>query len=425
MNQIEDRTGKQKLVNWRQLDWFQGELKEITKHQFEKLVQSIIKNGFRDGFKVWDTGDKKWILDGHQRYEALKEVEKRGYKIPDLLSAEFVECENEAEAAELVVLYSTAYAKISEQGLYEFTHKFELDYNDLEIKYDIPEFDFDHYKANYFEDLEIPENVDDIPEVEETDIKEGDLFILGGKHRLLCGDCTVKENIELLMDGQKADITFTSPPYNIGSTPNGDKQKYLNSSDNLQCDDYTAFLGMFLRLTLQHSDFVFTNIQSVAGNKLSIIEHLYEFKDNYCDVIIWDKEVAEPAMQARVLNSMFEYIHVFGHEGKRTIGTKNFRGTISNIFRLNSRQGKEHSDIHKATFPVELPMFVVENFCEESCLDPFLGSGTTLIACEQTDRICCGMEIDPHYCQVIIDRFKNLTGKEVEKVKPKTILKKK
>lgn len=157
MNQIEDRTGKHKLVNWRQLEWFQGELKEITKDQFEKLVNSVIKNGFRMPFKVWEEGTKKWILDGHQRFEVLKEVEKRGYKVPDLLKAEFVECKDKKEAAELVILFSSTYAKISEQGLYEFSHTHDLDYKDLEIKYDLPEFDFEHYSASYFEEPKLPE----------------------------------------------------------------------------------------------------------------------------------------------------------------------------------------------------------------------------------------------------------------------------
>lgn len=254
---------------------------------------------------------------------------------------------------------------------------------------------------------------DEVPEVVDTVAKLGQIYKLG-EHRLMCGDSTDPQAMSDLMSGQKADITFTSPPYNAGKTPNGNEQKYLNDSDDKSSDDFRELLNKFTSNCLNFSDYVFSNIQSLSGNKVALIEHLYDLKEKFADTIIWDKKTAEPAMARRVLNSRFEYIHIFSNEAKRTVGKRDFRGTIANIFELNSRQGKEYAKIHKATFPVQLPEYFIENFTESSCLDPFGGTGTTLIACEKTNRKCFMMELDPRYVDVIIARWEKFTGKKAE-----------
>lgn len=253
---------------------------------------------------------------------------------------------------------------------------------------------------------------DEVPEAPPEPVsKLGDLWLLGN-HRLLCGDSTSEADVARLMNGEKADITFTSPPYNAGKTPNGNSQKYLNDSDNKTSEDYKNLLNNFTKNCLLFSDYVFSNIQSLSGNKIALIEHLYELKEKFADTIIWDKKTAEPAMARKVLNSRFEYIHIFSNEAKRSIGKKDFRGTLSNVFELNSRQGKEFAKIHKATFPVQLPVHFLENFTESSVLEPFGGTGTTLIACEKTNRKCFIQELDPQYVDVIIKRWEQFTGQK-------------
>jgi DNA modification methylase len=238
----------------------------------------------------------------------------------------------------------------------------------------------------------------------ETDIVLGDLFEIG-EHRLLCGDSTDSDQVAKLMNGQKADITFSSPPYNVGKTPNGNEQKYLNDNDNKTSNEYVELLDNYSKNALLFSDYLFSNIQSLSGNKIALIEHLYNLRSIYADVMIWDKQTAEPAMARKVLNSRFEYVYIFSNEAKRTIGKRDFRGTIDNIFSLNSRQGKEYAKIHKATFPIQLPSLFIENFTESSVIDLFCGTGTTMVASHQLKRKCYGMELDPKYCQVIIDRM--------------------
>ena len=256
---------------------------------------------------------------------------------------------------------------------------------------------------------------DEIPEPPAEPItKPGDLWILG-EHRLLCGDSTKAEDVARLMDGAQADICFTSPPYNVAaksSLPN--KEKYQLQNDAKSEDDYCEFLELFCRLSIACCSYVFVNVQSVSGNKVSLIELLYRLKDAYADTVIWDKQGSEPAMACNVMNSRFEYVHVFSKKANRAIGTREFRGTVENVFSLNSRQGKDYSDIHKATFPVQLPAYFIGCFSNPSELiyEPFCGSGTTLIAAEQLGRKCYGMEISPQYCDVIVKRWETLTGKQ-------------
>jgi DNA modification methylase len=224
----------------------------------------------------------------------------------------------------------------------------------------------------------------------------------------MCGDSTLKEDVENLMDGKKADILISSPPYNIGRTPNGNEKKYLNNSDNKLSNDYLTFLKSFTELALHFAIYSFINIQSVRGNKIALIEYLYHFKDSFSDYIIWDKMSAEPAMGENILNSRFEFIYCFNHEAKRRIGVSKFRGNLENIIFIKSRQKKEFSDLIKAVFPVQFAQYFIINFSMQSALDLFLGSGSTLIACEQTNRICYGMEIDPIYIDVILRRYHSL-----------------
>lgn len=245
----------------------------------------------------------------------------------------------------------------------------------------------------------------------EPKTKEGDVWILG-KHRLMCGSSTDIDAVTKLMNGEKADIVFTSPPYNVGKTPNGNDNKYIGYQDNQSDQDYLELLVDFTNNGLMFADYVFCNVQSVSGNKLALIDYLYKMKEVFADTMIWDKETAEPAMARRVMNSRFEYIYIFSKEANRAVGKKDFRGTVPNVFKLNSRVGKEFAKIHKATFRVELPEYFIETFCESSVIDLFGGTGTTMIASEKKGVKSYLMELDPKYCDVIINRWQTLTGKE-------------
>ena len=124
-------------------------------------------------------------------------------------------------------------------------------------------------------------------------------------------------------------------------------------------------------------------------------------------------------MARRVMNSQFEFIFIFSKENpSRAVGTRDFRGDVSNVNNMNAQYKNEYSAVHAATFSVEFASYYITTFSNkgESILDLFGGTGTTMIAAEQLGRKCYMMELDPHYCDVIIARWEKLTGQTATKL---------
>jgi len=142
--QIVSQIIKQSLVNWKSLKWLQSsKLKDIGDHGITKLKNSLKENNFVQPFNVWE--DSKgiiWILDGHHREKALTQLEAEGYEIPETLPANFIDCKDKKEAAKMVLLYSSIYAKITNEGLGEFLDDFDLDLSNLVNEIDLPGLDF-------------------------------------------------------------------------------------------------------------------------------------------------------------------------------------------------------------------------------------------------------------------------------------------
>lgn len=250
-------------------------------------------------------------------------------------------------------------------------------------------------------------------------VAPGQIWSLG-KHKFLCGDSTDAVAVARLLDDASAEITFTSPPYNVAAEsnlPNKDKykqesDKYLQATDALDSAAYLQFLLDFTNLALAKSQYVFVNVQSVAGNKLALVEYLYQMRDLYADTLIWDKQFAEPAMAHNVLNSRYEYVHIFSRKANRAIGAREFRGTIDNVLTLNSRQGNANADLHKAVFPVDFALWFIERFSNAGGVvyEPFCGTGTTLLACEQLGRVGRAVELEPTYVAIALQRWVDTFG---------------
>jgi DNA modification methylase len=295
----------------------------------------------------------------------------------------------------------------------------EWDWDDLANNWDAEELvewglDIPNFDAKV---LEADEDGFSAPEGGiETDIVLGDLFEIG-EHRLLCGDSTDSEQVAKLMNGQKANMSFTSPPYNAGKSEalsgntHTTDNKYNEYNDNQTKDNYLDLLIGFTNNAILFSDYLICNIQSLAGNKIALIEYLNEYKDNFIDVAIWDKGHGAPAMAENVMTSAWEYMFFISSKDKatRAIPNANFRGTVPNIYRGKPNRNNEFSHVHAATFPIDLPEWALQ-FTKEGyiVLDQFCGTGTTMVASHQMKRKCYGMELDPKYCQVIVDRMKKL-----------------
>jgi DNA modification methylase len=270
---------------------------------------------------------------------------------------------------------------------------------------------------DFVKELEAEEDDFAIPEGGiETDIVLGDLFEIG-EHRLLCGDSTDSDAVARLMDGEKADIAFTSPPYNAGKSESlsgnthTTDNKYNDYNDNQTHSDYLDLLVGFTNNALMNAEYLICNIQSLAGNKIALIDYLYQYKNNFIDVAIWDKGHGAPQMAKGVLTNVWEYMFFISstENPSRAIPKSNFQGTVSNIYRGKPNRNNEFSNVHAATFPIDLPEWALQ-FTKQGdiILDQFIGTGTTMVASHQLKRKCYGMELDPKYCQVIIDRMRNL-----------------
>ena len=375
---------------------YPGNAKRHDETQIKNVMQSIKEYGVVQPLVV----DKNNVLIiGHCRLIAAKRLKLQEVPVVRLDDL------SEEEAQKLRLL---------DNKLNESEWDFDL------LADQVPELDFSDFDI----DWGLPEDTEESAEIEEDEAPEpptepkaklGDLYILGN-HRLICGDSTDIAVIDRLMDGVKADIAFTSPPYNAGTTATetamGKTTKYNENDDNKTDSEYRDFLNAYLHCALSVSEYVFMNVQSIANNKISLIDVLSDNKDIYADTIIWDKQNGQPAMANNVLNSVFEYIHVFSKKANRAIGTIDFRGTIDNILHLPPQRNNEYSDIHNATFSVEFASWFISRFAKETVLDSFGGTGTTLIVCEQLNRKCYMCELDPHYVDVIVQRYINLKGSD-------------
>lgn len=384
---------------------YENNAKIHTDDQIEQIKKSIQEFGFNDPVGVWH-GE---CVEGHGRILAARQLGMT--EIPIIRLDDLTDEQRRA--------YMLVHNKLTMNTDFDF----ELLDSELGgiIDIDMSEFGFD---------IEIEEE-DPIEAVEdnyepidvESRCKTGDVWQLG-KHRLICGDSTDVNVIDKLMDGQKADISFTSPPYNVGNSAvlNGNTHmtecKYQSGNDDLS--DYDELLIGTTDNMLMFSKWSFINLQMLANNKRVICEWLNNYKDSLCDIAIWYKNATAPAMAEKVMNSQFEFVFIFSNENNsRAIGTKDFRGTVSNVYMGSAQRKNDYASIHSATFPVEFVNHFVENFTNEgdSVLDVFGGTGTTMIVCEQIGRKCYMCELDESYCDVIIDRWEKFTGQKAVLIK--------
>lgn len=282
----------------------------------------------------------------------------------------------------------------------------------LEIILDEIKFDFKPYHMEFTDIVpeKIIEETDPLPELpKEPKSKLGDIYCLG-YHRVMCGDCT--KNLDELIMGDKIDLLLTDPPYGVDYA---EKNKYLNSiafanrietpikNDNIT--DYRKFYKSFLEL-IPFSDYnsLYVFLRGRHTNDLTLaIEDLGFYWSTW---LVWLKN--NHVLGRMDYNTKHELI-LYGWKGKH----KFYGGFQTSVLEANKPNS---SSLHPTMKPVELLTKLLLNSTKKDMIvyDPFLGSGSTLIACEQTNRICYGMEIDPAYVDVIVKRWENFTGKKAK-----------
>ncbi len=303
----------------------------------------------------------------------------------------------------------------------------------------VGEFDFEILAADYEEDeleewgLELPEDFEqqsaaeednyEIPDEIKTDIVLGDLIEIG-VHRLLCGDSTDSEHVAKVMNGNKWDITVTSPPYNQGNgsgdlLTNGKKTVRLyndKNADNKTKSEYFDFLISVLNNMSFFKNEKHTVCWNVSYNAKSRDDYgkiLFSDKNPFGikETIIWDKGHSINLPQIGIYSRRCEFVFIMSDNEKYKT-TQKYNDSRWNYLQISSMNTQITGDKieHRASYPVEFVSKMITDFSFEKdiVLDPFIGSGSTMVAAHQLNRKCYGMELDPKYCQVIIDRMHKL-----------------
>lgn len=362
----------------------------------DNAVDAVAASIKEFGFKVPIVVDREnVIVNGHTR---LKAAHKLGLKqVPCIVADDLT--------PEQVKAFRLEDNKTSDLA------EWDMDKLDIELG-EIPDIDMSSFGFDIeIDDIEEAKDVkeDEAPEVkdEEPKAKMGDIYQLG-RHRLMCGDSTNQQDVEKLMNGNKADMAFTDPPYGVSYTGGLQfKDGYVekNNREMIKNDDIDIYDKVFPILSKFCSGACYIWF---AGTKAKT---LYESAEKYGDIhslIIWVKNGGYGALNANY-KQKHEPCLYWTPKGNKT----NFCGatTETTIWEINKDGINE---FHPTQKPIRLCCKAINNHNGESVLDLFGGSGSTLIACEQLNRKCYMMELDPHYVDVIIERWENFTGQKAK-----------
>ena len=373
---------------------FQGALKKRTKAQKEKLLESLKTYGFSFPFFIWKNEGINWCLDGHGRLEVLNSLLNKD-QLPTF-PVVYVQAEDEAEAKKKLLQLNSQYGEIDTEGLQEFIDGIDIDMSEFEI----PGINLDG--------LIEPKEEGAIPEVEEGEpiCKLGDIWQLGN-HRLMCGDSTKEEDVAKLMNGNKADMVFTDPPYGM----NLDTDYSKMTGNGRKGKTYDKVIGDNEDFKDDLIETVFNNFNYCNEIFLWGVDYYFDLIPNFKNgnLIVWDKTLQTNGDAD--YNSEFELLWTKNQHKKEVIHFNWFR-----YFGLSQQ------DIKTREHPTQKPLQVITPFIEKYSnennviVDIYGGSGSTLIACEQLNRKCYMMELDEKYCDVIIKRWENYTGEKAVKI---------
>lgn len=359
--------------------------RKFTKKGLKDLKESLQKCG--DANIITINSDNT-ILGGHARFEVMKQL---GYsevdvKVPDRLL-------NEDEIKEIVIRLNANTA--GDWDLDKLALNFDCDLlSDWGLDVKLPKL------SNEVIEVDVPEEV-------EPKCKLGQLWKLG-PHRLFCGDCTQKENLQILLKDNKADLLCTDPPYNV-NYEGGTKDRLKIQNDNMNEESFILFLtDSFLNahenLKPGASFYIWHSDSQGFEFRKAVRENLGKVRQ----CLIWNKNQIVMGRQD------YQWKHepcLYGW----TDGTHYFTKE-RNLPTVIDCEKPKKNELHPTMKPIKLMAQLIENSTKPGAivLDTFCGSGSTLIACEQLNRICYAMELDPKYCDVIIKRWEDFTGKTAE-----------
>lgn len=376
---------------------YENNAKIHSETQVKQIADSISEFGFLNPCLI----DKDFnIIAGHGRVMAAK---KLGMETVPCI---FVEGLTEAQRR----AYILADNRLTELGEWDFD-KVQLELKELaDMNFDVELTGFE--LEDYGEPKEIIE--DDFSEDVEPITKLGDIWQLG-RHRLICGDSTDPNVIEKLMDGEKADMVFTDPPYGMGLDTD-----FSSMKNHLDFAKEKGFIGGKKYSQGKVDEFNPNMIEAVFA--IGADEMFLWGADYYSELLqnknegswlVWDKRAngnndeEEDYSSDKMYGSCFELCWS-KKKHKRDIARIKWAGVFG------TEQEFDHKRYHPTQKPIKLSEWFIKRYSknEQTIVDLFGGSGSTLIACEQLNRTCFMSELDPHYCDVIINRWETLTGEK-------------
>lgn len=399
----------------------------------DNAVDSVMNSIKEFGFKVPVVITKdNVIVAGHTRYKASKKLGLE--KVPCIVADDLTE--------EQIKAFRLADNKVSELAEWDFK-KLEIELSSIALDMSLFNFDMAELSTEIDKHKEVEEdnfNVDEaLEEISTPIVKRGQLWKLGN-HFLLCGDSTSKDDVRKLMNGNKANLVLTDPPYNMnyagaGNTPKSKREKSKILNDNLSDDDFELFLinvnkalsdvmldgasfyifykelgkGVFITslekggLTFKQELIWLKNHLVLGGSKYQNIYEPCLFGCKGESISIWNG--------GRKQTSVIDSIDMLNDIEVRNTLRELIETLDVDVIRENKQMV---NDLHPTMKPLKLLAKFIMNSSNvnDIVLDVFGGSGSTLITCEQLNRQCYTMELDEKYCDVIIKRWEDLTGKK-------------
>lgn len=368
----------------------------------DEAVKYVAESIRTFGFKVPIVIDKHGIIvAGHTRYKAAKKLNLK--EVPCIVADDLTD--------EQVKAFRLADNKVAEKAEWDF-ELLDLELDDL-LDFDMTVFGFDEEE----EDEKKPEIYEDDYEIEppeEPKAKRGDIYKLGN-HRLMCGDSTSIEDVERLMGGEKACMGFTDPPWNVnhGAVKEDNAQGYRPRTilnDFMGTEEFKEFMNKaFASLNFAMKDGAMTYVVMSAQEWGNMMLTLAQNNYHWSSTIIWNKDSL--VLSRKDYHTKYEPIWYGWKEGTRLCPLEDRKQ--SDVWDIPRPKKSEE---HPTMKPVELVARAITNSSKKGdiVIDLFGGSGTTLIASEQTDRCCRMMELDPKYVDVIVNRWEQLTGEKAE-----------
>lgn len=373
----------------------------IRDDKFNKLVKSIQQFPAMMEKRPIVVDETMTVLGGNMRLRALQHIYGKSGDIPDNWVT-VAEGWTDEQKREFVIKDNAAFGEWDWDALANEWNADDL--TDWGIDIPVPE------DATEIPTGEVKEDGFDPEQTVETVCKKGDIWKLGD-HRLMCGDSTDSGSVALLMDGERADMCFTDPPYAL-----------FGNSTGVQGVGDDRMIMPFFR-----------DINNAIKTNTKLMSHAYvchdwqtsaTIKEAFSDLvpknlIVWKK--ADKGGLGSFYTKIYELIWLFANEYKKNIVKNNkakarvINGT-PNIWECTIVHSTKRD--HNAQKPVKIVATAISNSSDEgeSVLDLFGGSGTTMIAAEQLNRRCYMMELDPHYCDIIIARWEKFTGRKAEKI---------